>query len=218
MADIPESIESGLIKAFRDGSYEDAEAATLEALEADVDPLTVIQEVVIPALTEIGQDFQDFKIFLPELMMAGEAAKRSTELLEQAVAESGGETSSLGTVVVGTVEKDVHDIGKNILAALLTANGFTVVDIGRDVSPSAFLDAARKENADIVAMSSLMTTTRPVQRSTIRLFAEVGEADNYKLIVGGGCVDSGWAEEIGAAGYAPDAAAAVDLCKDLLRG
>jgi 5-methyltetrahydrofolate--homocysteine methyltransferase len=119
-------------------------------------------------------------------------------------------------VVIGTVENDVHDIGKNIVSTLMRSHGFKVVDLGRDVAPSAFLDAAQKEKADIVAMSSLMTTTRPSTRSTINLFKEVGLRDQYKFVVGGGCVTQEWASEIGADGYAPDAASAVDMCKAIL--
>jgi 5-methyltetrahydrofolate--homocysteine methyltransferase len=118
--------------------------------------------------------------------------------------------------VIGTVENDVHDIGKNIVSMLMRSHGFKVVDLGREVSPSAFLEASQKEKADIVAMSSLMTTTRPSTRSTINLFNEVGLGDQYKFIVGGGCVTQEWADEIGADGYAPDAASAVVMCKALL--
>jgi corrinoid protein of di/trimethylamine methyltransferase len=212
----PEEIYNNLSEALQQGDGNEAEAITKEALKQGVDPLTIIQEIIVPTLTKIGQDFQDFTIFLPELMMAGDAAKRSTALLESAIAEAGGETGSLGTVIIGTVENDVHDIGKNIVGTLLNAHGFKVVDLGRDVSPSTFLNTAQKESAQIVALSSLMTTTRPAQRSTINLFKEVGERENYKIIVGGGSVKSDWAEEIGADGYAEDAAAAVELCKELV--
>ena len=147
--------------------------------------------------------------------MAGDAAQRCTALLEEAIAAAGKEMAIQARVLIGTVEGDVHDIGKNIVRTLLTAHGFKVVDLGRDVSPSAFLKAASKERADIVAMSALMTTTRPAQRRTIKLFDEVGERDKYRIIVGGGSVDQHWADEIGADGYAPEAASAVELCKKL---
>jgi 5-methyltetrahydrofolate--homocysteine methyltransferase len=119
-------------------------------------------------------------------------------------------------VVIGTVENDVHDIGKNIVSTLMRSHGFKVVDLGRGVAPSAFLAAAQKEKADVIAMSSLMTTTRPSTRSTINLFNEVGVRDHFKFIVGGGCVTQEWANEIGADGYAPDAASAVEVTKTLL--
>jgi corrinoid protein of di/trimethylamine methyltransferase len=216
MATNPEQLHKNLAEALQQGDGEQAEAITKEALAHGMNPLMIIQEIIVPTLTKIGQDFQDFVIFLPELMMAGDAAKRSTALLEEALEASGEETGSLGTVVIGTVENDVHDIGKNIVGTLLNAHGFKVIDLGRDVAPSTFLDTARKERAQIIALSSLMTTTRPAQRSTINLFQEVGERENYQIIVGGGSVKSEWAEEIGADGYAEDAASAVELCKKLV--
>jgi 5-methyltetrahydrofolate--homocysteine methyltransferase len=216
MPEIPEQLRNDLSQALSSGDAENAEALTRQVLEGGADPLEIIQGVIVPTLTQVGQDFQDFRIFLPELMMAGDAAERSTAVLEQAIHASGKKAVSPGTVVIGTVENDVHDIGKNIVATLLRSHGFRVVDLGRNVAPSGFLDAAQKEAADIVAMSSLMTTTRPATRSTINLFNEVGQREKYHMIVGGGCVTQEWATEIGADGYAPDAAAAVELCKSLM--
>jgi 5-methyltetrahydrofolate--homocysteine methyltransferase len=216
MADNSEQLRSDLSAALSRGQTAEAEALTRQALDAGADPLDLIQNLLVPTLTQVGKDFQEFKIFLPELMAAGEAAQASTAILEEAIAESGAETQSPGTVVLGTVENDVHDIGKNIVNTMLSSHGFRVVDIGRDVSPSRFLETAQQEKADIVAMSALMTTTRPATRSTINLFNEVGERPKFRIIVGGGCIDQAWADEIGADGYAPDAAAAVDLCKKLV--
>lgn len=216
MAIIPDKIAQPLGNALRTGDVEQARAITQKAVDDGLNPLDVIQGVIVPVLTEVGQDFQDFKIFLPELVSAGDAAEAATAIIEKAIADSGQESASLGTVVIGTVANDVHDIGKNIVATLMRSHGFSVVDLGRNVIPSAFLDAAEKENADIVAMSSLMTTTRPATRSTINLFSEVGVRDRYKMIVGGGCVTQEWADEIGADGYSEDAAGAVELCKSLL--
>ena len=216
MAIIPDNIAKPLGDALRNGEVEQAREITQKAVDDGMDPLAVIQEVIVPVLTEVGQDFQDFKIFLPELVSAGDAAEAATEIIEKAIAASGEKSASLGTVVIGTVANDVHDIGKNIVATLMRSHGFKVVDLGRNVIPSAFLDAAEKENADVVAMSSLMTTTRPATRSTINLFKEVGMRDRYKIIVGGGCVTQEWADEIGADGYSADAAGAVEITKSLL--
>lgn len=216
MADIPERLRSDLSEALNRGQTAEAESLTRQALEAGADPLDLIQNLLVPTLTQVGQDFQEFKIFLPELMAAGEAARASTAILEEAITASGLETQSPGTIVLGTVENDVHDIGKNIVNTMLSSHGFKVIDIGRDVPPSKFLESARHEKADIVAMSALMTTTRPATRSTINLFDEVGARQQFKIIVGGGCIDQEWADEIGADGYAPDAAAAVELCKKLV--
>ena len=216
MANLTDEIRSNLSDALATGDVDAAETWTRKALDQGVEPLELIQQVIVPTLTRVGQDFQDFVIFLPELMSAGEAAEKATAILEKVIAASGKQAASLGTVVIGTVENDVHDIGKNIVSTLLRSHGFKVVDLGRDVAPSAFLDAAQKEKADIIAMSSLMTTTRPSTRSTINLFQEVGLRGQYKFVVGGGCVTQEWADEISADGYAPDAAAAVEMCKAIL--
>jgi len=216
MAKVPEQIEQELVQALRAGDIEGAEAVTERALEQGVEPLDLIRGAIVPALTDVGEDFQRLEIFLPELMAAGDAAEAATAILEDAMASAGEESASLGTVVIGTVENDVHDIGKNIVGTLMRSHGFKVVDLGRDVAPSAFLDAAQKEKADVVAMSALMTTTRPSAGSTIGLFEEVGVRDEYKMIVGGGSVTDAWAVEIGADGFSEDAAGAVKLCKSLL--
>ena len=216
MAKVPEQVERDLVQALRAGDTEGAEAVTKRALEQGVEPLDLIRGAIVPALTEIGEAFQRLDIFLPELMAAGDAAEAATSILEEAMASAGEESASLGTVVIGTVENDVHDIGKNIVGTLMRSHGFKVVDLGRNVAPSHFLDAAQKEEADVVAMSALMTTTRPSAGSTIGLFKEVGVRDEYKMIVGGGSVTDEWAVEIGADGFSEDAAGAVELCKSLL--
>ena len=214
---VPESIRERLSAALIDGDAEVAEAVAVEALEAKVDPLEVIAEVMIPALSEVGRQFQCGSVFLPELMMAGEAAEVCTRHLEAAIVAQGKVSEPLGVVVLGAVQGDIHDIGKNIVATLLRAHGFRVIDLGRNVAPSAFLDAARENRAEIVALSSLMTTTRPMAESTLHLFNEVGARANHCLIVGGGCVTREWAEETGFDGYSEDAAGAVELCKTLVK-
>jgi 5-methyltetrahydrofolate--homocysteine methyltransferase len=217
MANIQGEIQNKLREALINGDIESTVELTRNALKQGADPLDIIQQILIPTLNKVGQDFQDFIIFLPELMAAGEAAEKATAILEEAIAASGKRAASIGTIVIGTVENDVHDIGKNIVSTLLRSHGFKVVDLGRNVPPSVFFDNAEKEKADIVAMSSLMTTTRPSTRSTINLFKELGRRENYKFIVGGGCITQEWADEIGADGYAPDAASAVNVCKQLLK-
>lgn len=216
MANISDEIRDELRQALINGDSDSCVNLAQKALGQGASPLDMIQQVIVPTLTKIGQDFQDFVIFLPELMASGDAAEKVTGILEEVMVSAGQGVSSLGTVVIGTVENDVHDIGKNILSTLLRSHGFKVIDLGRDVAPSAFLDGAQKEKADIIAMSSLMTTTRPSTRSTINLFTEVNLRDRYKFIVGGGCITQDWANEIGADGYAPDAAGAVELCKSIL--
>ncbi len=212
---IPESIVSPLYEAFVEGDADEADELTQAALEAGIDPLEIINDIMIPALTEVGIAFQTGEYFLPELMMSGEAAEVAGNHLEAAIEASGQSSQKLGVVVLGTVEGDVHDIGKNIVATMLRAHGFEVVDLGRNISPSAFVDAAKERKADVVGFSSLMTTTRPAAQSTIKLFRELDLLDTYSLMVGGGCVTPDWADEMGV-GYSPDAAGAVELCKQLV--
>jgi methanogenic corrinoid protein MtbC1 len=216
MTENSKKISIELSEALRQGLLEETETLTHQAITAGEDPLDLIQNVLVPTLTEVGRQFQAFEIFLPELMAAGDAAQAATKILEAEIASSGRKSASLGTIVLGTVQNDIHDIGKNIVNTLLSSHGFKVIDIGRDVAPSKFLEAAEREKADIVAMSALMTTTRPSTRSTLNLFVEAGARSTYKIIVGGGCIDLDWANEIGADGYAADAAGAVELCKKLI--
>ena len=211
-----DELAAGLSEAIKNGEVEEAENLTRSALEQGVDPLDIIQKIMVPTLTRIGERFQSFEIFLPELMMAGLVAEKITVLVEDATLKSGQPSLSLGTIILGQVEGDMHDIGRNIVGTLLKSHGFRVVDLGRDVAASAFLEAAEKEKADIVALSSLMTTTLPAQKRTLNLFSEVQRRGDYAIIVGGGAVSSDWAAEVGADGYSPDAAGAVDLCKKLV--
>jgi len=216
MTKIPSDLREKLDAALRLGDGEASESLARQMLDDGVEPFVLVQEALVPTLTDVGQKFQDFEIYLPELMMAGEAAERVTALLEGIMLKSGKASLSFGTVILGQVEGDIHDIGRNILRILLRSHGFKVIDLGRDVAASAFLEAAQKEKADIVGLSALMTTALPAQRRTIHLFSEVGLRDHFKLIIGGGATNQTWADEIGADGYALDAAAAVDLCKRLL--
>jgi 5-methyltetrahydrofolate--homocysteine methyltransferase len=213
MMKIPSNLREKLDTALRS---DEAESLAKAMLESGIEPFTLVQEALVPTLTDVGQKFQNFEIYLPELMMAGEAAERVTTLLEGMLLKAGKPSVSVGTIILGQVEGDIHDIGRNIVGILLKSHGFKVIDLGRDVAASAFLDAAQKEKADIIGLSALMTTALPAQRRTIHLFDEIGVRSQFKLIIGGGATNQGWASEIGADGYAPDAASAVDLCKMLM--
>ena len=149
--------------------------------------------------------------------MAGEAAEKVTSIVEEITLAAGEPSLNLGTIILGQVEGDMHDIGRNIVGTLLNSHGFKVIDLGRDVPASTFLETAEKEKADVVALSALMTTTLPAQKRTISLFSEVRKREDYYIIVGGGAVSRQWADEIGSDGYSPDAAGAVALCKQLLK-
>lgn len=210
-----DALKSELATAFRNGDETQAEELARGAISRGLDPLALVQTIMVPILSGIGDDFQDGRAFLPELMLAGRAAERVSDVVEEVTIQSGHATANLGTIVIGTVEGDVHDIGGNIVATMLNAHGFKVINLGRDIRASAFLDAAQKENAHILGLSALMTTTLPAQERTVRLFREVGERENFKIVIGGGATTQEWSDQIGADGYAPDAAAAVDLCKKL---
>ncbi len=212
-----EKLITELGEALKKGLSEEAEKLTRQALEQGMDPLDIVQKILVPTLTKVGQRFQDFEIFLPELMMAGEAAEKVTALVEEATMKAGNPSLNLGTVVLGQVEGDMHDIGRNIVGTLLKSHGFKVVNLGRNVPASAFLEAAEKEKADIVALSALMTTTLPAQKRTIKLFSEVQKREDYYIVVGGGAVSEEWSTEVGADGYSRDAAGAVELCKSLMK-
>ncbi len=211
-----EALQADLAQALRSGA--EAQAATLarNAVDGGLEPLDLVQKVMIPILSQVGDDFQNGVVYLPELMMAGRAAEHVSMVVEEATLAGGKPAATLGTIVLGTVEGDMHDIGRDIVATMLKANGFKVVNMGRDVQASAFLETARKEGADILGLSALMTTTLPAQERTVRLFREVGERENYKIIIGGGAADEEWGERIGADGFAKDAAAAVHLCRRLI--
>ena len=204
-------------EVLKNGLTDEAKTLTQKALEDGMEPLAVIDQVLVPTLTEVGRRFQEFEIFLPELMMAGEAAEAMTAIVEQATLDAGEPSLNKGTVILGQVEGDMHDIGRNIVGTLLKSHGFKVVDLGRDVPASTFLDSAEKEDADIIALSALMTTTLPAQKRTINLFSEVRKREDFFIIVGGGAVSQEWATEIGSDGYSADAAGAVELCKELLK-
>jgi len=216
MAEISQDLKEKLSQALSTGDAESSVEFTEQAVAQGADPLKIIQEVVVPTLTEVGNKFQAFEIFLPELMSSGQAAKQTSEILEQALVASGAESSSLGTVLIGTVENDVHDIGKNIVGTLLKAHGFKIIDLGRSVAPTTFLEEAEKNNVEVIALSALMTTTRSAARSTVDIFEQTDVRDQYKIIIGGGSMSQDYADEIRADGFAPDAASAVDLCKELL--
>jgi trimethylamine corrinoid protein len=161
----------------------------------------------------VGDRFQKLEIFLPELMLSAKAAQASTTLLEAAIIETSGEVPTLGTVVLGTVDKDIHDIGKNILVTLMKANGFKVIDVGRNINAKVFVDAALENDADIIGASSLMTITKAGHKQIIELLKARDLRDRFKVIIGGGSVEERYAEMIGADGYANDASGGVAMAK-----
>lgn len=197
-----------------DASYEEVEEITKQIVAEEVDILAAI-DVAADAMREVGEKFAAFEIFLPDLMIAGEKMKRCMAALQPHI-KAGDDQKVRGRVVLGTVSGDLHDIGKNLVATLLTVGGFDVVDVGVNVAPMDFVKVARQQQADIIALSSLMTASLPYQREVIDLLSEMGQREKYYVIVGGGPVTPEFARGIGADGWAENAASAVGLCRQLV--
>jgi len=179
-------------------------------------PIEVVNALT-EVLKEIGKKFESGEIFLVHLVVAGDAARRATaEVLEPLMKKSNRKREVLGKVVIGTVEGDIHDIGKNIVAMMLFTAGFEVYDIGKDVPAEEFVKKTRELDADIVAMSALLTTTLPAQRDVIEALKRAGLREKIKVLVGGAPATAKWAEEIGADGYGEDAIEAVKIAKKVL--
>lgn len=172
--------------------------------------------VLSSAIREIGHRFEAGEVFLPELMLAADAMMAGTAVLTPALPR--GTRTSLGTVVIGAAKGDIHDIGKMIVASMLTAAGFTVIDAGVDVAPSAFIETAERSQADIIAVTAIMATTLHGQKDVIEHLEALGVRAKYRVMVGGASCTSAWAREIGADGYGEDAPEAVEVATQLMAG
>ena len=204
-----------LMDTVIDGEPEDAEQIAKEALEANLDPLTCINKGLMPGIKKVGELFSTGEYYLPELIIGADAMKAALEILEPALV-GGQKREIVGTVVLGTVEGDLHEIGKTLVGTMLTANGFKVVDIGVDQSAEAFVKAIEEHEADIVGASALLTTTMLQQKKLIEALENAGMRDNVKVMIGGAPVTDRYAEEIGADGYAEDAISSVDIAYRLM--
>ena len=205
-----------LLDCMMDGDDETGVEITKAAIEGGMDPIDIVQKCLVPILDDIGEQFARLELFLPDLVMAADVAKAVKDEIREHLLNNSGEAAAAAKVVIGTVQGDVHDIGKNIVATLLEVNGFEVFDLGNDVKPFDFIETAKKEKADIIAMSSLLTTSMPYMVDTLKNLNGLGVRDQFKVIVGGGPVSADWAQEIGADGYSNDANEAVELCKKLM--
>ncbi len=215
-SNLPKHLLKELGAALSRGDTSAAVAATETALTSSIDPLTIIQEVIVPTLTEVGRRFEALDIFLPELMAAGEAGNACSKLIEDAVIRTGDQMQSEGVVAIGTVTGDIHDIGKNIVSSLFKAHGYKVIDLGKDVTAATFIEAAEANRADVIAASALMSVTRAGCREVADLLRELNLQDRYHFIIGGGSTDQAYANEIGADGWAATASGAVELVKSLM--
>jgi corrinoid protein of di/trimethylamine methyltransferase len=199
-----------------DGHVKDAADLAKEALAAGVDPRECIERGYVPAIEELGRQWADGDVFLPELMQGADAMKAAMAVLRPALVGAGSGALSGPAIVIGTVRGDIHDIGKTLVATFLEANGFRVVDLGRDVPLEAFVDVAEKEDARLIGLSALLTTTMPGQHGVIRLLEERGLRRRVSVLVGGAPVTRAYAESIGADGYAANAVDAVTEARRLV--
>ena len=201
-------------EAIKRGDRDKATALTQESIDAGT-PAQEILDVMVGAMDVVGQRFQTNEIFVPEMLIAARAMKESMALLEPVLVEAG--IQPVAKAVIGTVEGDLHDIGKNLVAMMWKGANFDVIDLGTNVSPQKFVDAVREHQAHLVGLSALLTTTMPAIKSTVEALKGEG-LSVAKVVIGGAPVTQEYADEIGADGYAPDAASAVDVARSLLSG
>jgi len=211
-----EQILENLATAIVDGDDDMALESARAALDAQLDPLDAVDQGLSKGMDVIGEQFQSGEVFLPELLMAASAFKAAMEILKPEIELQKKEIAKQGTVLIGTVKGDLHSIGKNIVGTVLETKGFDVVDIGIDNGALDIIQEAKKVQADVIALSCLMTTTMPAQKEVIETLEEMNLRDKYFVIVGGGPVTPEWANEIGADGYGESAIQAAELVKELM--
>ena len=200
--------------AVIDGQWEKSEKLTRQALDQNLPPSEILNGALIPAMDEVGVRFQSNDFFLPEVLIAAKAMNSAMELLKPLLTQT--EAKPRGRIVIGTVQGDRHDIGKNLVAMMMEGAGFEVIDLGVDVSPRQFVKAVEEHHPDIVAMSALLTTTMLAMKETIQALEGAGLRESVKTMIGGAPVSLSFAEEIGADAHAPDSASAVAKMKEIL--
>ncbi len=203
-----------LYTAVLEGNAPAAKAAVQQALDEGVNPEDLLQKYMIPAMDEVGRLFEANEYFVPELLISARAMKGALELIRPKLAETGAKP--VGKVVIGTVRGDLHDIGKNLVAAMLEGGGFEVIDLGVDVSPEKFIEAAKENGAQVIAMSALLTTTMPGMKTTVEAISEAGLKSTVKTMIGGAPVTQRYADEIGADGFSDNASGAVRIARELV--
>ena len=211
-----ERLFEAMAQAVIDGLPDKARELAGEGLRAGIDPLEAIDQGFKIGMDVVGDGFAKGDLFIPDLMMSGEALKAAIATLEPELMKRKQQRHVLGKVVIGTVQGDIHEIGKTLVATMLAANGFEVHDLGVDVSPQQFVEAVRQMDANVVGLSALLTTTLLNQETVILTLKEAGLRDKVKVIVGGVPASPQWAEEIGADGYAENATEAVAVVKSLV--
>jgi corrinoid protein of di/trimethylamine methyltransferase len=203
-----------LYDAILNGNAKAAKEITQTSLAAGANPQALVDDTMIPAMNEVGRRYEANEYFVPELLIAARAMKASLELIRPLLSARGAEP--VGRVVIGTVQGDLHDIGKNLVGAMLEGAGFEVIDLGVDVSAEKFINAAKEKKATLVALSALLTTTMHSMKAVMEKLREAGMRDSVKVMIGGAPVTQKYADEIGADGYSSNANAAVALARKLL--
>jgi corrinoid protein of di/trimethylamine methyltransferase len=211
-----EELFAAMKQSIIDGDEEAAAAVAQQALAAGVDPLDAINQGYVTGMSYVGDQFSAGEMFLPDMMLAAEAMKAAVAVLEPEMQKRGTHRTMLGKVVLGTVKGDIHEIGKNLVATMLSASGFEVFDLGVDVPFERFVEKAREVKADLIGVSALLTTTMTGQRTVIEMLDDMGLRPKIKVMVGGAPVTRSWAQEIGADGTSEDAMGAVALAKKLV--
>ena len=204
-----------LYDSVLNGDIANAAESAQESLDAKITPLKAIDDGMSPAIKEVGERFGRGEMFLPEMVSSADAMEAALAVLEPFF--EGDEGDKKGKVMIGTVQGDIHDIGKNIVIALLKVNGFDVIDVGRDNPSTDFVDKAVDLDVDIIGLSGLLTTSLPMMRDIIQMLDDDGVRDQYKVIIGGGPTSQDYADEIGADGYGETAYSAVELCDQILK-
>ena len=201
-------------KAVIEGDPDNIGTLTESALSKGLTPDDILNKALMPGMDYVGDEFREGRMFVPDVIFSARAMQASMDILTPLLAEAGAEMA--GKVVMGTVQGDLHDIGKNLVCIMLEGAGFEVIDLGKDVAPEAFVEAVKKEKPAILGMSAMLTTTMPAMDRTIEALEEAGLRDSVKIMVGGVTVTSDFAQQIGADGYESNAPAAADLAKQLM--
>ncbi len=212
-------MKDNIFKGLREAmfNYDDKKVKKLteESIKEGVNPIETVN-ILIEAINKIGNRFERGELFLPDLMLGAKTMQEAMDLLKEKIKEKGLKLKTIGKVVIGTVFGDLHSIGKSMVATMLNANGFEVIDLGINIDSKTFIKAIKKNNPDILAMSALLTTTAPEQERVIKVLVEEGIRNKIKVMIGGGPITQEFADKIGADGYEPTAQLAVKLAKKLV--
>ena len=209
-----EAVMQSIYDGILEGNAKIVPQKVQEALDAGINPGEILNEGMIRAMAEVGRLYEEGEYFVPEMLIAARAMKEGLAVLKPHLIQA--DVKSAGKIAAGTVQGDLHDIGKNLVALMLEGAGFEIVDLGVDVTADKFVEAVKEHNVDIVAMSALLTTTMSRMKDTVEALKAAGLRDRVKVIVGGAPVTESYATEVGADGYAPDASQAVALAKSLI--